>query len=278
MTSELAVWDGPDNAAQGWHGDASDNEVTFTLLGPLEVVKNGNNYAPSAPKILQLLAMLLMRPGKVVQVDSIIRELWADDPPRSVRTTMQTYVYQLRKCIEKNGLAPDGDELLVTRSPGYLFKINPAQIDVTTFQRLCRQGRESMAAERYEDAATSFRSALSLWTGSPLANVNCGSLLSAYAVDLQEQKRTAHHLRIQAEIEGGKHRELIGELRFLVSTNPLDEGLHGQLMRVLGRSGRRSDAMAIYRQVRARLHAELGVEPCDELQLLHHGLLSAGET
>jgi DNA-binding SARP family transcriptional activator len=277
MRSELAAWGAPEPAAGGRYDDEPDEGVTFTLLGPLEVVKDGINYAPSAPKILQLLAMLLMRPGKVVQIDSIIQELWADDPPRSVRTTMQTYVYQLRKCIERNGLAPDGEELLVTRAPGYLFRVDPAQIDVTLFQQLCQQGRESMTARRYADAATSFRSALALWTGAPLANVNCGSLLSAYAVDLQEQMRAAQQLRIQAEIEGGNHRELIGELKFLVSTNPLDEGLHGQLMQVLSRSGRRSDAMAIYRQLRSRLHAELGVEPCDELQLLHHGLLSVGE-
>lgn len=278
MSSELAVRDGPDHEALGGRRDESTDDVAFTLLGPLEVLKNGVNHAPSAPKILQLLAMLLMSPGKVVHVDSIIQELWADEPPRSVRTTMQTYVYQLRKCIERNGLAAHSEALLVTRSPGYVFNIDPAQLDVTEFRHLCREGRDSMAADRYDDAAQSFRSALGLWTGPALANVQCGALLTAYAVDLQEQRRAAHHLRIQAEIEAGNHRELIGELKFLVSTNPLDEGLHGQLMRVLARSGRRSDAMTTYRQLRARLDAELGVEPCAELQSLHHGLLSDGDT
>lgn len=278
MSSELAVRDGPDHEAHGRQRDEAADDVAFTLLGPLEVLKNGVNFAPSAPKILQLLGMLLMRPGKVVHVDAIIQELWADDPPRSVRTTMQTYVYQLRKCIERHGLAEHSETLLVTRSPGYAFHIDPSQLDVTEFQQLCRAGRDSMAAHRYDDAAQSFRSALGLWTGPALANVQCGALLTAYAVDLQEQRRAAHHLRIQAEIEAGNHRELIGELKFLVSTNPLDEGLHGQLIRVLARSGRRSDAMEIYRLLRTRLHAELGVEPCAELQALHHGLLSAGDT
>lgn len=278
MAAELAVRDGPDHEADERQRDKPADDVLFTLLGPLEVLKNGVNHAPTAPKILQLLAMLLMQPGKVVHVDSIIQELWAEDPPRSVRTTMQTYVYQLRKCIERNGLAAHSEALLVTRPPGYVFTIDPGQLDVTEFQSLCRQGRDAMAVHHYDDAAQSFRSALGLWTGPALANVQCGALLTAYAVDLQEQRRAAHHLRIQAEIEAGNHRELIGELKFLVSTNPLDEGLHGQLMRVLARSGRRSDAMAIYRQLRARLGTELGVEPCTELQALHHGLLSAGDT
>ncbi|WP_246360912.1 AfsR/SARP family transcriptional regulator [Haloechinothrix aidingensis] len=244
----------------------------------MEVLKDGTDYAPTAPKVLQLLAMLLLRPGKLVQIDSIVEELWADDPPRSVRTTMQTYVYQLRKCIEQNELAPAGDELLITKHAGYVFTVDPAQIDVFTFQRLFQEGRELLDRDHYTDAARSLRAALALWTGPPMANVNCGSVLSSYVVDLQEQRRTAQHLRIHAELEAGWHRELIGELRALVAANPLDEGMHGQLMRVLSRSGRRSDALATYRNLRAVLNEELGVEPCEELQRLHHELLSAGET
>ncbi|QFU93350.1 Transcriptional regulatory protein EmbR [Amycolatopsis sp. YIM 10] len=264
-------------AGSGNPGGTAESAVTFTLLGPLEVLKDGVDHAPTAPKILQLMAMLLMRPGKVVQIDSIIQELWANKPPRSVRTTMQTYVYQVRRCIEQNRLAADPESMLATKPPGYVFRIDPAQVDVFEFQQLCRRGRDEMDARRFGDAARSFRSALGLWSGPALANVNCGSVLAAYAVDLAEQRRAAQHLRIEAEIEAGMHRELVGELRSLVTANPLDEGLHGQLMRVLGRSGRRSDAMATYRQLRTRLTTELGVEPCDELQLLHHELLSAGD-
>ncbi len=259
-------------------GGARNTQVTFTLLGPLAVLKNGQDCTPTAPKIMQLLAMLVLRPGKVVQFDSIIEELWGSAPPRRVRTTVQTYVYQVRRCIEANGLAPDAEALLATRPAGYVFRIDPEQVDVFTFQHLCREGRELLDEGRYAEAARSFRTALDMWSGPALAGVNCGSVLSAYAVDLQEQRRAAQHLRVEAEIEGGLHRELIGELRSLAASNPFDEMLHGQLMRVLGRSGRRSDAMATYRQLRARLTAELGVEPCDELQSLHHELLSVGET
>lgn len=276
MHPEVTVWDKPGRPASRSPAGESRNSVTFTLLGPLQVIKDGQDYAPTAPKMLQLLAMLLLRPGKIVQVDSIIEELWANEPPRSVRTTMQTYVYQLRKCIEQNGLAPDGDALLVTKSPGYVFRIHPQQVDVFAFDRRCRQGRQLLDEGHYDEAARAFRSALSLWSGAPMVNVNCGAVLSAYAVELQERRRNAQHLRIQAEIDGGMHHDLIGELRSLVTANPLDEGLHGQLMRVLGMSGRRSDAMATYRDLHARLNSELGVDPCDELQSLHHELLSAG--
>lgn len=274
MHPELGVWDRSDHSPRGWSHGHVEGAVRFTLLGQLEVLKDGIDCAPRAPKILQLLAMLLLRAGSVVQTDSIIHELWSDYPPRSFRTTMHTYVYQLRRCIERNGLAVDGDEVLVTKPPGYALRINPAQVDVFVFRRLCQYGKQSLANNCYKDAAHSFRSALSLWSGPPMANVNCGSVLSAYAVELQEQRRNAHHLRIQAEIDGGMSRELIGELRSLVTTNPHDEGLHGQLMHVLSRSGRRVDALAAYRKLREKLNEELGVEPCGELQKLHCELLA----
>ncbi|WP_116049823.1 AfsR/SARP family transcriptional regulator [Amycolatopsis palatopharyngis] len=254
-----------------------EHVVSFSILGPVEVLKNGIDYAPTTPKILQLLAMLIARPGKIVHIDSIINELWEDGPPRSVRTTVHTYVYHLRRFIEQNGLAADAESMLVTRAPGYVLRIDPAQVDVFTFQRLHRQGRELLDRGEHARAANCFRSALDLWSGPPVANVQCGPVLSAYGVELLEQRRNAHYLRIEADINGGLHRELVGELRSLVAANPLDERMHGQLLRVLAHSGRRSDAMASYRQLRERLNEDLGVEPCDELQVLHRALLSEGD-
>lgn len=255
----------------------AETAVTYKLLGPLEIWKDGRDHAPTAPKILQLLAMLLLHHGKVVHIESIIGELWPGGPPRSVRTTIQTYVYQLRKCIEWSRLAPDADDLLVTRPPGYLLRAAPAQVDVFAFQQLCQQGRVLLDHHEHQEAVRCFREALALWSGPPLANMPCGPALSAYVVDLQEQRRNALHLCIQTELERGMHRDLIGELRSLVTTNPLDEGLHGLLMRALSASGRRSDALAAYRHLRSVLNGELGVEPCEELQRLHRELLSFGE-
>ncbi|HEV7979584.1 MAG TPA: AfsR/SARP family transcriptional regulator [Amycolatopsis sp.] len=258
-------------------GETPAGAVRFRVLGPLEMIKDDIDHAPTTPKILQLTAMLVTRPGKLVHTDTIVHELWPDDPPRSVRKTMHTYIHHLRRCIERNRLSTDSEAMLVTKAPGYVLRIDPAQVDVSRFQHLLRHGQELLRRHEYADAARCLRVAMDLWAGPPLANVPCGPVLSAYNVELLEQRRRARHLRIEAEISGGLHQDLIGELRSLAAGNPLDEGLHGQLMRALGRSGRRSDAMASYRQLRARLNEELGVEPCDELQLLHRELLCEGE-
>ncbi|WP_414640441.1 AfsR/SARP family transcriptional regulator [Amycolatopsis sp.] len=275
MESGTRVVDGLDDHLMA--GETPAGAVRFRVLGPLEMIKDDIDHAPTTPKILQLTAMLVTRPGKLVHTDTIVHELWPDDPPRSVRKTMHTYIHHLRRCIERNRLSTDSEAMLVTKAPGYVLRIDPAQVDVSRFQHLLRHGQELLRRHEYADAARCLRVAMDLWAGPPLANVPCGPVLSAYNVELLEQRRRARHLRIEAEISGGLHQDLIGELRSLAAGNPLDEGLHGQLMRALGRSGRRSDAMASYRQLRARLNEELGVEPCDELQLLHRELLCEGE-
>ncbi len=256
---------------------AADGPVRFRLLGPVELLKDGVDHAPTRPKILQLLALLVAHPGKIVHIDSIVEELWESRPPRSVRTTMHTYVYLLRRSLAGIGLSATCGEPLVTKPRGYQLRINPAQVDVFPFHRRCEQGRELLAQHSDQEAAHAFRSALDMWTGRPIGNVQCGSLLSAYAVDLLEQRRGVRHLWIEAEINAGKHHELVGELTSLAAANPLDESLHGQLMRVLALSGRRPDALGCYRQLRRRLNDELGIEPCNELRLLHLDMLSEGE-
>jgi DNA-binding SARP family transcriptional activator len=251
-----------------------DNEIRLSVLGPLEAHRDGVDRAPRTPKLLQLLAMLVIRPGRIVHVDSIISELWPSHPPRTARTTLSTYVYHLRRCIDD---AEADDSLLVTRAPGYMLRVSPDQVDVHTFGLLLQRGRDLQNRGLHAEAAEAYRQALDLSTGSPLANVPCGPTLSTYTMEVLEELRRAQHLMIEAEIAAGRHRELIGELRSLTAENPLDEALHAQLMVVLGRSGRRSDAMAVYRGLRAQLSTELGVEPCDGIQLLHRDLLSEGE-
>jgi DNA-binding SARP family transcriptional activator len=252
---------------------ASGIDTGFTVLGPLALVRDGVDYAPTTPKLLQLLALLVLRPGKMVHADAIAQELWAGKPPRTMRTTMHTYVYHLRRCLDEHGLG----SLLETKAPGYVFRIDPAQVDVFRFGQLHQEGQELLREEQYAAAVERFRSALDVWNGPPLANVPSGPMLLPYTVELLEQRRTTMHMLFEAEIASGHHRELIGELRAVTAGNPLDEALHGQLMRVLGRSGRRSDAMLVYRTLRKRLSEELGVEPCADLQILHHDLISEGD-
>lgn len=264
---------GPDTA-RGPSGPVAASEIRFTLLGPLEMLHDGVDHAPTAPKVLQLAALLVLSPGRTVPLDEIVDELWGERPPRSVRTTVQTYVYQLRRCISEIGPTPDAGTVLATRAPGYVLRIRPEQVDVTAFRVLHRTGRAELLAGRPTHAARTLRAALDAGPGHPLANVACGPVLARHVLELRELQRDARHLRIEADLARGEHRELVAELRALAAAELLDEDVHGQLIRALAGCGRRSEAMAAFRGLRTRLVTELGVEPGAALQTLHLSLLS----
>jgi DNA-binding SARP family transcriptional activator len=223
-----------------------------------------------------VLALLLLSANRVVQMESLIEELWGSESPRSAVTTVQTYIYHLRRLFAAEKLDPPGRPLLITKQPGYLFQIDAGQIDAEIFERLVRQARTLLEGGRPEAAAVTLDEALAMWTGPALADVRGGNLLQAHAIHLEERRINALELRIEADIRLGRHRELVAELRSLVRAHPLNEWFHGQLIQVLGYSGRRSEALQAYTSLRTILRDELGVDPTPALQELQHQLLSIG--
>lgn len=248
----------------------------FKVLGTLRVTNGDRDCTPTPPKMRSVLALLLLSANRVVQMDSVIEELWGNNSPRSAVTTVQTYIYHLRRLFVAERCDPPGGQLLLTKQGGYLFHVEPDHVDAKVFERLVQQGRGLLEEDRCEAAAAILEEALAMWTGPALADVSAGSLLQAYAIHLEERRINALELRIEAHIRLGRERELIAELRSLVCSHPLHEWFHGQLIQVLGHSGRRSEALHAYQSLRSILREELGVDPAPELQTLQHWLLSAG--
>ncbi|RFS81298.1 SARP family transcriptional regulator [Actinomadura spongiicola] len=245
----------------------------YKLLGPLEVAGGGSAFAPTAPRVLNTLALLLVRGGRVVPLDTIIEELWGDDPPRSAARTAQTYVYQIRRWLTADATAAEDEDVLLTRPPGYLLRVAPEQLDLSRFDRLLAEGRALLQGGRAADAVDPLCRALELWTGPPMANVELGRVLESHAAALDEHRAHALNLRIEAELRLGRHRELIGELRSLVALKPYDEWYHTLLVCALARSGRRYDALEAFHTARHLLAEDLGLSPSPELSEVHTAVL-----
>ncbi|MGA8113059.1 MAG: AfsR/SARP family transcriptional regulator [Actinocatenispora sp.] len=248
--------------------------MQFTLLGPLQVIHSGKAITPSAPKVRQVLALLLLRSNQMVGMDSVIEELWNGHPPRSAVTTAQTYIYQLRKAFAATSTDSDAESLLGTSSPGYCLSIEDDQLDYRRFDRLVLQSQDEQAAGRTGRAAELVEQALDMWTGRALSNVYCGPMLTSYAAHLEEKRMAALELHIQLDMQLGRHRKLIAELRSLVAAHPFNEWIHAQLILALSKAGRRNEALQSYHSVRAMLNAELGLDPSAELQRVHHEILT----
>ena len=235
--------------------------LEFRILGPLEVGSNGSLLPLGGQKQRTLLAALLVHAGEVVSTDRLIDEVWGEEPPRTAATSLQNFVSQLRKVV--------GPELLVTQPPGYVLRVDPDRVDAARFERLLREARNGAP----EDRATEIAGALSLWRGPALADFAFDQFAQDEIRRLEELRLTALEERIDAELELGRHRELVAELEMLVAAQPTRERLRGQLMLALYRSGRQVEALDAYQQARRALVEELGIDPGPELQRLHASIL-----
>ncbi|WP_282088942.1 AfsR/SARP family transcriptional regulator [Streptomyces tendae] len=248
--------------------------MQFKILGPMEVLHDNTKCTPTAPKARNTLALLLSRANQIVEIPALIDELWSDNPPRSAVTTAQTYIYQLRKMLCRTVGEEAAARLLITQAPGYGLRVDENRIDAHVFERLTAQGKHLLNTGRPEEAARHLREALALWRGPALADVCTGSRLEAHVVQLEEMRLTALQLRVQADIQLGRHAELVPELRSTVAGHPLNEWFHAQLITCLRQSGRRGEALQAYQSLRRLLDAELGLQPSLPLQRLQQHLLS----
>ncbi|GAA3494191.1 hypothetical protein GCM10019016_012900 [Streptomyces prasinosporus] len=257
-----------------------EKAVDIEVLGALSAREHGISITPTAPKPRQVLALLALHADRVVQVSSLIEELWDDEPPRSARTTLQTYVLQLRELIGE-ALAKAGEDgvtakdILVTLPGGYRLNTRGGRVDFREFERQAGAGYRAMDGDDYAAAARRLREALSLWTGSALADVTAGSRIGLEVKRLEETRLCALDQRIEADLRLGRHRELLSELTVLVNKHRMHESLHGQFMVALHRSGRRGEALSAYQRLRATLVRELGLEPSAALSRLQRSILTA---
>ncbi|HEV2373217.1 MAG TPA: BTAD domain-containing putative transcriptional regulator [Streptosporangiaceae bacterium] len=246
--------------------------MQFRILGPLEVRTPEGWRGIGAPKWRALLGALLLRPGQVVPTECLVDELWGDDAPTRARKLASGYVLQLRRLIDD----PDG-RMLVTRSGGYQLLAAHCDLDAGQFEGLVTAGRKALAQDDAPRAAGRLAEALALWRGPALADVPPGPLVSAESNRLEELRRTALELRIEADRTCGRDTELVAELRRLTTEHPLRERLWGELMRALHSSGRSAEALEVYAHAQQVIADQLGADLASDLQQLHQHILTGDQ-
>jgi YVTN family beta-propeller protein len=239
--------------------------MDFRLLGALEVWDGERQVPLGGGKQRAVLAFLLLHANEVVATDRMVDELWGESPPEAARKALQVYVARLRKAL--------GGERIRTHEPGYVLEVAQGQLDVHRFEGLVRDARKLRADGEPARAATTFREALELWHGPPLADFTYDAFARAEIARLEELRLSALEDRTDADLALGHGSELVSELEALVAKHPYRERLRGQLMLALYRSGRQADALALYQETRKLLIDELGIEPSPALQRLEGAIL-----
>ncbi|CAL2055264.1 BTAD domain-containing putative transcriptional regulator [Streptomyces murinus] len=227
--------------------------------------------AIGSPKMRALLAALLLEPGRVVSVESLKDALWGGAPPASAQASLHNHVTRLRRLL-------DDPERLRSVPPGYLLRVDQGELDVHVFDALVTDARAAHARQDWPGVVRSCTKALALWRGTPLSGLpDLGG--HTLVPRLEEARLILLKWRYDAELALGGTRltALVPELSALVAEHPFREAYHRQLMLALHRTGRQAEALAVHRDLRARLIEELGVEPGPAMREAHVEVLRGSD-
>jgi DNA-binding SARP family transcriptional activator len=207
--------------------------VDFRLLGPVEARAEGRPLALAGARQRALLAVLLLRAGEPVSRERVIADLWGERPPAGAVKTVQAVVSRLRRALGGEATR------LVSSAAGYRLRVEPDELDLGRFERLCADGRRALAAGRHERAAARLRAALGEWRGPPLADVAFEPFAAPEVARLEDLRAAAVEDRVEADLAMGRG----AELEELVAAKPLRERLRAPLTLALYRAGRQGEAL-----------------------------------
>jgi DNA-binding SARP family transcriptional activator/DNA-binding beta-propeller fold protein YncE len=250
----------------------------FGILGPLTATRGGVPLRLGTPQQRALLAVLVCHASRVVTRERLVDALWGDAPQHAALSSIRAHVSHLRQVLEPEHEPGTTYRVLVTESSGYRLAVPEANVDANRFTLLADEARSKLETGDAAAALASFDVALSLWRGEVLVDLARSSFISGVATRLDEVCAVAEEGRVEALLQLGRTTAALAEIDRLLDRYPLREGLTGQRMVALYRTGRQSEALEACRTLRNRLDEELGIEPSTWIADLYRRILQHDPT
>jgi DNA-binding SARP family transcriptional activator len=96
--------------------------LSISVLGPVEVKRDGVLVPIPAGKTSELLVRLALDAGVFVRTDRLVDDLWSADALHTRRNTLQSKVAKRRRAL--------GDpSVIVSGNGGYMLVVDPSHVD-----------------------------------------------------------------------------------------------------------------------------------------------------
>lgn len=170
--------------------------MRFALLGPLAIIgDSGQQTSLAGPRLRVLLTALLLRANTPVSADALAEAVWDGRLPPAAVETLRSYIRRLRRA-----LGHEGGALIEARDPGYVIRLQGAELDVLEFQALCQKGAAALRAGAWSQASGAVSGALELWRGAPLLDVPSRALHDQIVPRLEQLRVQALEDRAEADL------------------------------------------------------------------------------
>ncbi|ADI05025.1 ATPase-like protein [Streptomyces bingchenggensis BCW-1] len=248
-----------------------DHSTRYSLLGPVEVVRDGTALALGPRQRRVLLIRLLIEDGRPVSLAQLCQDLWQGSQPTGAVSSVRAHISRLRSVLEP--VPRNRSTLLVNGPAGYALKVPDEARDTTRFEMSVARARQSMRRGQLDVARKEIDDALGLWRGEALGETAEHAFAARETARLNTARQDATELQATILIKQGDLEQAIGVAENLTAGAPLREASWALLMCALYGAGRSVEALRQYERFRTFLAQELGLDPSPGLSNLHTAIL-----
>ncbi len=245
------------------------SSLVIQFLGGFHIRTAGSaTPVPLAPRLRDLLVILASQPGKLHPRESLMTALWRDADEDHARRCLRSALWRLRRVLEPEGVA--AGRYLKTDDAGFVCFLDDSDafIDSVAFDRLL--GGSGTSAPPEVDAGA-LRRAVDLYRGEFAPGCHDDWVLIERE-RFRDRFIAANLTLAQHYTMGRNYEDALACCRSVLNEDPLRETIHRQMLTIYGLSGRRTEAMVLYRWLTQRLRDELDVAPMPETQALYRAV------
>jgi len=256
----------------------AEQRLDLRLLGSFEARLGGIPLSMdrfARRRALTLLKILVTNYGKVVVRDELIELLWPSDPPKDAIQLLKTAVHYLRRALGEEQNGKTKTSFISTEANGYAF--NPAslhRLDAIEFKALAEEGLRFERQGRWREAVVALRAAADLYGGDYLEDDPYSDWSLKQRRQLRETLFDVLHATARLLRSAGDDEAAIRCYRRILDLDPCLEDVHRDLMEVLCRCGKRTQALRQFEECRRALREEFDSSPLLETEALYRSILA----
>jgi DNA-binding SARP family transcriptional activator len=258
--------------------EAANGALILRLFGSFEARLGGvalsmDHFARR--RSLALLKILLANYGKVLGKEELIELLWPSDPPEDAPQLLKSAAHYLRRALGEAYDERAKPQFIATVANAYTFNTASRHwIDAVEFRKLAEKGLRLERQGRWREAIPALQAAAALYVGDFLEE----EPYSEWAIKQRRRLRELLFDVLQATARllrsGGDFDGAITCYRRVLELDPCLEDVHRDLMEVLVRCGKRTQALRQFEACRRALKEEFDCSPLLETEALHRSILA----
>lgn len=261
------------------HDPDSKRRLDLRALGYFSARRGGTPLSIDSfarRRAVTLLKILLTNYGKTVLRDELVELLWPSSPPKDAAKLLKIAVHYLRRGLGESENGKTESSFILTEAHGYAF--NPASfhsLDVFDFESLADEGLRFERQGRWREATATLRAAADLYRGDYLEDDRYSDWCLARRRQLKEKLFQVLLTTARLQRNAGDTEAAIRTYRRILELDPCLEDVHRDLMELLSRSGRRSQALRQFEACRQALKDEFDAAPEIETETLYRSILGS---